>query len=190
MQHLQLLVDTDDSDNKSYKGEGEGAPPLAARQGTGLRHSHQHHSLEHNIESQHLINLILHHIRTILLPLDPPGNGCRLLFPIPELQFQQRIKTFTNRWKRSAKTSQKHTHLRFYFPWRDDPIRAWTSTSVTVPCRARPGSSKCGTPGVPGRARLAGCDEPELRHKRTDVVNLYIRFNSDNFQKKFRVSLV
>jgi hypothetical protein len=155
-----------------------------------LRHSHQHHSLEHNIESQHLINLILHHIRTILLPLDPPGNGCRLLFPIPELQFQQRIKTFTNRWKRSAKTSQKHTHLRFYFPWRDDPIRAWTSTSVTVPCRARPGSSKCGTPGVPGRARLAGCDEPELRHKRTDVVNLYIRFNSDNFQKKFRVSLV
>jgi hypothetical protein len=27
-------------------------------------------------------------------------------------------------------------------------------------------------PGVPGRARSAFCDGPELRHGRTDVVNL------------------
>jgi len=33
-------------------------------------------------------------------------------------------------------------------------------------------------PGVPGRARSAVCDGPELRHRQTEVVNLYIRFHS------------
>jgi len=31
-------------------------------------------------------------------------------------------------------------------------------------------------PGVPGRARSSVCDGPELRHRQTDLVNLYIRF--------------
>jgi hypothetical protein len=31
-------------------------------------------------------------------------------------------------------------------------------------------------PFLPGRARSSVCDGPELRHRQTDVVNLYIRF--------------
>jgi len=33
-------------------------------------------------------------------------------------------------------------------------------------------------PGVPGRARSSFCDGPKLRHRQTDVVNLYIRYKT------------
>jgi hypothetical protein len=43
-------------------------------------------------------------------------------------------------------------------------------------CRAGPGRPSVMDPSsVPGRAPSSVCDGPELRHRRRDVVNLYIR---------------
>jgi hypothetical protein len=47
----------------------------------------------------------------------------------------------------------------------------WTRLDTPHSGRDRP---KSGSPGVPGQGRSAFCDGPELRHGRTDVVNLYI----------------
>jgi len=49
--------------------------------------------------------------------------------------------------------------------------RTWPSTPHNAP-----DEWKSGSPRMPGRARSAFCDRPELRHKQTDVMNLYIRF--------------